>query len=122
MVRYLGWAFAMLFFLLLPNLIWLGTSTLRIENVSNIPLDSIAYVVCETIHPVGTLAPHQSVFRFLPACGDDTLEIVIGESKFCQTYVEGELYHVDATINTVNTVRCTYDDLLSSLFVKKALW
>jgi hypothetical protein len=121
-MRYLGWAFAILFVLLAPNLLWLGTSTLRIQNVSNSPVDSIAYLVCETIHPVGTLAPQQSIFRFLPACGDDTLEIVIGEAKFCQTYVEGELYHVDAEIAGVDTVRCTYDDLLSSLFVTKALW
>jgi len=121
-MRYLGWAFAIFFVLLVPNLIWIGTSTLRIQNVSNSPVDSIAYMVCETMHPVGTLAPHQSIFRFLPACGDDTLEIVIGEAKFCQTYVEGELYHVDATIDAADSVRCKYDDLFSSLFVAKALW
>lgn len=122
MMRYLGWAFVILFMLLVPNLFWLGTSTLRIQNVSNSSIDSIAYMVCETIYSVGTLAPHQSTFRFLPACGDDTLEIMIGETKFCQTYVEGELYHVDAAIGDVDMVRCKYDDLLSSLFVKKALW
>lgn len=121
-MRYLVWVFAILFILLAPNLLWLGTSTLRIQNVSDLPIDSIAYMVCETIYPVGTLASHQSIFRFLPACGDDTLEIVMGETKFCQMYVEGELYHVDATISTIDSVRCTYDDLLSSLFVKKALW
>lgn len=121
-MRYLGWAFAILFVLITPNLLWLGTSTLRIQNASNSPIDSITYLACETIHTVGTLAPHQSMFRFLPACGDDTLEIVIGEAKFCQTYIEGELYHVDATTDGVDTVRCTYDDLLSSLFVAKALW
>ncbi len=121
-MRYLGWAFAILLILLAPNLLWLGTSTLRIQNVSNLPVDSIAYIVCETIHPVGALAPHQSIFRFLPSCGDDTLEIVIGESKFCQMYVEGELYHVDAMIDTVGSVKCTYDDLLSSLLVVTVLW
>ena len=121
-MRYLGWAFAILLVLLAPNLLWLGTSTLRIQNLSNSSIDSIAYMVCETIHPVGTLAAHQSIFRFLPACGDDTLEIVIGEAKFCQTYVEGELYHVDAAIAGIDTVSCTYDDLLSSLFVGKVLW
>ena len=86
------------------------------------PLIQLSYLVCETMHPVGTLDPHQSMFSFLPACGDDTLEIVIGEAKFCQTYVEGELYHVDVVINALDNVRCTYDDLLSSLFVAKVLW
>ena len=122
MRRYLGWPLAILFVLIAPNLLWLGTSTLRIQNVSNSPVDSIAYKVCETMHHVGTINPHQSMFRFLPACGDDTLEIVIGEAKFCQTYVEGELYHVDATIDAVDNVKCTYDDLLSSLLVAKVLW
>ena len=121
-IRYLGWSFVILFVLLAPNLLWLGTSTLRIQNISNSPVDSIAYLACETIYPVGILAPHQSMFRFLPACGDDTLEIVIGEAKFCQMYVEGEQYHVDAAINGVDSVNCRYDDLFSSLFVGKVLW
>ena len=114
--------FTILFILLAPNLLWLGTSTLRIQNVSNASIDSIAYLACETVHPVGTLAPHQSIFRFLSACGEDTIEVVIGDAKFCQMYVEGELYHVDAAIDAVDHVSCTYDDLLSSLFVAKALW
>ena len=77
-------------------------------------------MACEKTHPIGD--PGGSTFRFLEACGDDTLEIIIGESGFCQTYVEGELYHVDATITHVDAVACDYDDLLSSLFIKKALW
>ena len=121
-MRYLGWTFAILFLLLAPNLIWFGTSTLRIQNISNSSIDSIAYLVCETVHPVGSLDPHQFIFHLLPACGDDTLEIVIGVDKYCQTYVEGELYHVDAEINGVDSVSCRYADLLSSLFIKKVFW
>jgi len=121
-MRYFGWAIAIVFVLLAPNLFWLGTSTLRIQNLSNSPIDSVAYMACETTHMIGRLAPHQSIFRFLSACGDDTLEIIINEVKFCQTYVEGELYHVDAAINGVDRVSCRYDHLLSSLFVIKALW
>ena len=121
-MRYLGWAFAILFVLLAPNFIWFGTSTVRIQNFSNSSINAISYLACETVHPVGTLAPHESIFRFLPACGDDTLEIVIGVAKYCQTYVEGELYHVDGEINGVDNVSCRYDDLLSSLFIKKVFW
>ena len=43
-MRYLGWAFAIPFVLLALNLLWLGTSTLRIQNVSNFRVDSIAYL------------------------------------------------------------------------------
>ena len=43
-MSYLGWVFAILFVLLAPNLFWLGTSTLKIQNVSNFGVDSIAYL------------------------------------------------------------------------------
>ena len=121
-MRYLKWFFVLLLILTGPNLVWLGTSTVRIENGSKSPIDKIAYKACDRIHSVGTLQPHQFVFRFLEACGDDTLEILVQDSKFCQIYVEGELYHVDATISTADEVECEYDDLVSSLFIFKALW
>jgi hypothetical protein len=94
----------------------------RIHNASSEPIPGVAYLACETIHSVGTLKSGESLFRFLQACGDDTLEILIGDSRFCQIYVEGELYHVDATLSAVDTVGCKYGDPLSSLFIAKALW
>jgi len=121
-MRYFVGAIALLLLTAAPNLIWLATSTVRIHNASNQPVSAVAYMACETIHPLGRLQPGESRFQFLEACGDDTLEIVIGDSRFCRTYVEGELYHVDATITAVNAVGCRYDDLLSSLFIAKALW
>lgn len=122
MIRYWGWAVAGLFVVFSPNLLWLGTSTLKIHNDSRAPIDSIAYQACGTLHAVGKLPSHEFTFRFLPVCGDDTLEIMIGQGKFCQTYIEGELYHVDAVISSVDTVSCTYDDVFSSLLVEKMLW
>ncbi|MCA9469838.1 MAG: hypothetical protein KC643_30940 [Nitrospira sp.] len=118
---FMGWILAFLVVLLACNLIWLGTSTVSILNASNHPVPSVAYRACETTHHLGTLQPGQSKFRFLQACGDDTLEILVGDSRFCQIYVEGELYHVDATISGEKVVSCAYDDLLSSLFVMKIL-
>jgi hypothetical protein len=122
-MRYVVWAIiALVLTSVAPNLIWLGTSTLRIHNASNQPITGVAYLACETTHSVGALKPGASIFRFLQACGDDTLEILIGDARFCQIYVEGELYHVDATLSAVDAVGCRYDDLLSSLFIAKALW
>ena len=121
-MRYLGWVLILLLILVGLNLVWLGTSTVRIKNASQLSIDSIAYRACETTHHVGTLQSNQSVFRFLEACGDDTLEILVGNSSFCQTYVEGELYHVDAIIQSPKAVNCTYDDLFSSLFIAKVFW
>lgn len=120
-MRYFGFAFIILCILIAPNFIWLATSTVRIENTSESTIQSIAYLVCEKIHAIGPLEPNESVFRFLEACGDDTLEIHVGTSRFCQIYVEGELYHVDATLDGLDTVSCQYDDLLSSLFITKVV-
>lgn len=121
-MRYVGFALVLFLVAVGLNLIWLAKSTVRIANESNMPISSIAYQACEKAHLVGGLRPNQAVFRFLEACGDDTLEILIGGSKFCQIYVEGDLYHVDAAIRTAETVHCTYDDPFSSLFVAKMLW
>ena len=121
-MRYLGAVATLLILMIIPNLVWLATSSIRIHNISNQPISAVAYSACEKTHPIGSLLPGQSIFRFLEACGDDTLKILIGNSRFCQTYVEGELYHIDATIKTPNDVGCSYDDLFSSLFVKKAFW
>ena len=120
-MRYIGILFVLLVMLVAPNFIWLGTSTVRVHNSSNATIDRVGYSACETLHVVGSLGPGESVFRFLEACGDDTLEILIGESAYCQSYVEGELYHVDAIIGDDGDVRCRYDDLLSSLFIYKVL-
>lgn len=121
-MRYLSGTVALLILTVAPNLIWLATSTVRIHNSSNHPISAVAYMACETIHPIGILQPGESKFQFLEACGDDTLEIVIGGSRFCKTYVEGELYHVDATIAAMDSVHCQYDDLFSSFFVAKVFW
>ena len=121
-MRYIWSSFVFLLILIAPNLIWLCTSTVRIENASKFSIYAVAYKACERTHSLGTLQPSRSVFRLLEACGDDTLEILVQDSNFCQTYVEGELYHVDATISAADVVECEYDDLLSSLFILKALW
>ena len=119
--RRLAWLAAVLGGIAALNLIWLATSSMRIENASDRPLDAIAFSACETVHTVGTLAPGESVFRFLEACGDDTLEIRLGGNRFCQTYVEGELYHVVVELRSTTDVRCRYEDAFSTLLVREAL-
>ena len=120
-MRYVGGVIALLLLIAAPNLIWLGASTVQIHNASNQVIPGVAYLACETTHPVGIVKPRETIFRFLPACGDDTLEILIGEARFCQTYVEGELYHVDATLTAVHAADCRYGDPLSSLLIVKVL-
>lgn len=133
-MRFIGWGIALLFSVVMLNLIWLATSTVRIHNASPDTITDVAYSACDTRHTIGWLASGESVFRLLQACGDDTLSIYIGNKEFCRTYVEGELYHVDAellagptdesSVSAVaeNSVDCKYDDLISSLFINKVLW
>ena len=120
-MRYLGWAVLVAFALILPNLIWLETSSVRLHNASMDTVSEVAYTACDQKRDVGELAPSASTFRFLEACGDDTLTVHVMGREYCQTYVEGELYHVDVTIAASDVVHCEYDDLFSSLFLVKLI-
>lgn len=65
--------------LLGPNLLWLNWSTLRIENRGSQSIEEAILFVCEQPVSLGSLAPGASRFRFLPKCGDDSLEIRAGQ-------------------------------------------
>ena len=121
-MRTLNWLGLILGFVCLANLVWLGTSTLRIHNDSQETISDVAYTACDVRHEVGDLAPKESVFRFLDACGDDTLKVHVRDAEFCQTYIEGELYHVDARVVSANRILCSYDDLFSTLLIMKILF
>ncbi|MEM7097975.1 MAG: hypothetical protein AAF541_06925 [Pseudomonadota bacterium] len=85
-------------------------------------MSDVAYTVCDVRYEVRDLAPKESVFRILDACGDDTLKVHVREAEVCQTYIEGELYHIDARIVSANRIHCSYDDLFSTLLIKKVLF
>ncbi len=94
---------------LAPNLLWLNWSTLRIENRGPQPVEEAVLFVCEQPVSLGRLLPGASHFRFLPKCGDDSLEIRTGrQSTNCKIYVEGEMYHVRAWFTSPTTGDCTY--------------
>jgi len=107
--------------IVLPNLAWLATSTLRIENRSHKDLWDTGYRACETKFHLGPLAAGARKLAFLPSCGDDTLTIVIGKNPICQVYVEGELYHIDVEVHSPSKVICEYDDPFTGLFVAKMI-
>jgi hypothetical protein len=84
-IRSMGRIVVFMIALVAPNLIWLGSSTVRITNASDKSITAVAYTACGTRHAMGALAPKASVFHFLEAYGDDTLEIVIADRKYFQT-------------------------------------
>lgn len=95
--------------LLGPNLLWLNWSTVRIENRGSQSIEEAILFVCEQRVSLGSLAPGASRFRFLPKCGDDSLEIRAGQqSTNCTIYVEGEMYHVRAWFTSSTMGDCTY--------------
>jgi hypothetical protein len=121
-VRYLVALAVLVFTVLAPNLIWLGTSSVRIRNSSEATLESVSYQVCGNSHSLGSLEPHEAKFRLLEACGNGTPVIVLNGNEHCQAYVEGELYHVDATITGPDGVECEYDDPLSNRLIRELVW
>ncbi|MBT8398893.1 MAG: hypothetical protein KJO98_00315, partial [Rhodothermia bacterium] len=93
-MRWLLYTGVLLVLLLLPNLIWLQTSTLRIQNTAAWTTYSLEFEACGERHAIGGLASGRSAFRFLDSCGDDTLTIFHEGTVQCQLYVEGEFYHI----------------------------
>ncbi len=104
-----------------PNLIWLVVSTVRVDNVAGRSIDAVAYRACGRIHEIGTLADNTSVFRVLEDCGDDTLDVLVGGTVGCTLYVQGDMFHVDASIMADGRVDCTYADPFATLLVTRLL-
>jgi hypothetical protein len=67
--------------------------------------------VGDLVVPVGDLAPGQSRFLWLPRTGNATffVEFATGgqQRKGCSEYVEGEMYHVRATVSAALAVSCS---------------
>ena len=116
--------FGVLALLLGPNLLWLNWSTVRIENRGSQSIEEAVLFVCEQPVSLGRLVPGTSRFRFLPKCGDDSLEIRADRrSTNCKIYVEGEMYHVRAWFASPTTGDCIYGGSppLTPLFLAELL-
>ena len=120
-MRHLAWVALFPLLLAAPNLIWLATSSIRIDNLSATEVTP-QYEACDRRHQVGEIASGDFVFAYLEACGDDTLTIHIDKLSYCQIYVEGELYHIDVSINAADQVDCVYANPFSSLFLARLIW
>lgn len=101
-----------------PNLIPLFNSTITLTNDSPQPIRSIDVQVDNRALALGPLAPDDSTFGLLPKSGDSTLMIRVetstGVTTGCRSYVEGEMYHVDALVRADGSIEC--DVSISALF------
>lgn len=91
-----------------PNALWFARSTIRVENRGPDAVESLTLSACSTSREIGPLAAGASSFHVLPACGDDTAVISIGNAQLCVLYVEGSLYHVKAWVSSTIRGHCEY--------------
>jgi hypothetical protein len=61
--------------------------------------------------PVGDIYPGRSKFLWLPRGGEATFSVEFSTAgqkhKDCSEYVEGEMYHVRATVSAALAVSCS---------------
>jgi len=85
-----------------PNVLWLTHSTARITNAGTAPLKAVTVYVDDTARLVGTLAPGESDFIFLPKKGDATYRVLYlsesGIRSACNEYVEESMYHIETRL------------------------
>lgn len=117
-----------LLFLLLvaPNIVWVFNSTATIVNTGDSEITSVVIYLDEKEVKFSNLEPGQQKLIFLPKSGDSTFRVVFSYgNKYlnaCNEYVEGEMYHVEAKLNSRINSKCSSTlPLTSQLFVLKFL-
>ena len=105
-----------------PNLLWLARSTTVVRNESAQTAENVRINVGSEVLEVGAVPAGATRFRFLPAAGDATLDVVYRiagvERQACSEYVEGDMYHVRVDIEPGLEVRCDVDlPLFSKLLI-----
>ncbi len=109
-----------------PNLVWIFNSTATIHNAGGSEITSVVVFVDEKEVKVGNLEPGEKKLIFLPKSGDSTFRVVFSYgNKYlnaCNEYVEGEMYHVEAKLDSQINSKCSATlPLTSQLFVLEFL-
>ena len=85
-------------------------STARLKNESAHLLSGVLVRVGDRVVPVGDVSPGGSRFLWLPGGGEATFSVefsAVGQKhKDCSEYVEGEMYHVRATVSATLALSC----------------
>lgn len=93
--------------LLSPNLKWLTRLTARVENQGPHPVENVVLFTCGKPVSLGLLASSTPQFQIRLICGEDRPEVQAGSlATNCQTYVEGDLYHIQAWFTSPTTAEC----------------
>lgn len=95
---------------LAPNMLWLTRSTARIENRTDLTLESFQVQGGSTFTPPADLAPRSRRFLLLPVQGEATFSVrfrIAGaEYDGCREYVEGQMYHVRVNVEPGPAISC----------------
>lgn len=85
-------------------------STARLKNESSHLLSDVLVRVGDAVVPVGDISPGRSKFVWLPRGGEATFSVEFSsvgrKHKDCSEYVEGEMYHVRATVSSALGLSC----------------
>jgi hypothetical protein len=92
----------------LQHLVW---STARLENKSPYLLSDVRVRLDDAMVPDSDISPGRSRFVRLPKRGEATFSVEFSSAgeqhQDCVEYVEGEMYHVRATVSSTLAVSCT---------------
>lgn len=98
-----------------PNLLWLGSSTVLLQNHGAEAVE-IRLVVSDEpggIVDIGRLDPGHSRFMFLEMRGEASLQVAIRRGgewlEVCREYVEEAMYRVEVLVTAPDRVRCRVD-------------
>jgi hypothetical protein len=101
-------------------------STARLKNESSQLLSDVLVRVGDAVVPVGDLSPGRSKFVWLPRGGEATFSVEFSSAgqkhRDCSEYVEGEMYHVRATVSSALTLSCSAELGLFSRIMVLELW
>jgi hypothetical protein len=114
------------FALMVPNVLWLDHSTVRVENVGDKPISEIEFDLGGEIVQFQDIEPGAIAMGTLPNAQAGTLAILVkpnySTKNTCQSYLENRLFHVDVVVDNGEITHCDASvPILSNLWVLKAI-
>lgn len=111
--------------LVLPNLLWLTRSTVRVVHTGDAPVPGVVITVDDRRLEFLDLQAGERRFALLPESGDATLLVRLGADTdappACQDYVQGDMFHVEVTVSESGAQCRVSLPLLSELLILKLL-
>lgn len=126
MGRFLAFVAVVLLVVVGPNLVWLGRSTVYVENRGDSLVEQVSVFACEDAIELGDMEAGESRVQLLPECGDTTLSVSSNlrgvERQTCSVPVDSSMTHVDAWFDSPRKGGCSLGEPLLSPLLVTRLW